>query len=347
MFLSGVIGLWYLLTIMSCIFLVYDQYVNTPSAKIMACAWFLVILYTGPIGLFFYFLSCRQPLPGTHDSFIKAHWKQALGSEIHCVAGDATGIIISAFIISFFRIPNGTETIIEYIFAYLFGLLIFQALFMLPMYKNYGQAVLKTIFSETVSMNFVMIGMLPLVIILRHIWPKGLDPANLEFWFIMSLSTLGGFIIGYPINSYLVKKGEKHGMMTKSMSHAGHKNTSSMSTHSSNQNNASEGSKCCSTHKHSASDDTKHKCCGTCGGSCDSKIKDTKNTPMDHENHHANHEKIKHEHNHEMMHANHDHMNHQMQGQISIKEKWAWTIGSYILLIAVFFVMSIWIPIRF
>jgi hypothetical protein len=41
----------------------------------MKVAWVLIALYLGPIGLFVYLLSCRQPMPGSHDAFIKAHWK--------------------------------------------------------------------------------------------------------------------------------------------------------------------------------------------------------------------------------------------------------------------------------
>lgn len=355
MFLDGVMSLWFVLTVASAIYLIWDQLVNTPSMKVMAFAWFLVILYTGPIGLFFYFLSCRQPLPGMHDAFIKAHWKQALGSEIHCVAGDATGIIISAFFMSFFAIPNGLETIIEYLFAYIFGLLIFQALFMISMYRNYGQAVLKTIFAETVSMNFVMIGMLPLVVILRHFWPAGTSPSNLEFWFIMSIATFGGFIIGYPINSYLVSRKEKHGMMSKNAHNRGAK------THSHEQSHHSGEDRCC-----------KHGQGNSCRCKCDTQKKNLKldghNTNKEHiihtevmtnsheanpHNHEINHEM--HSHNHKMKHemnshehsTDHHNMNHAMDGNMSMSEKWMWVIGSYVILVGVFFLISIWIPIRF
>ena len=102
----------------------------------MKLAWFLVVLYTGPIGLFIYLLSCRQPLPGTHDAFIAPHWKQAVGSLLHCVAGDATGIIVSAAIVYHFGLPNGVDLIIEYLAAFIVGLFLFQALFMLDMYNG-------------------------------------------------------------------------------------------------------------------------------------------------------------------------------------------------------------------
>ncbi|NGX27380.1 MAG: hypothetical protein K940chlam6_01314 [Chlamydiae bacterium] len=215
--IDGFLLLWFLLTLGSVVFVLWDQYTNTPSMRIMTLAWVLVILYTGPLGLFLYFLSCRQPMPGTHDQFINVHWKQAVGSLIHCVAGDATAIIIMAAFLHYVEVPNGIEVIIEYAAAYLFGLLIFQALFMRTMFSSYGKAVKKTIFVETVSMNMVMTGMFPVIVFIKYHYPIASDPFRLYFWGTMSLATIVGFIFAYPINSWMVKKGIKHGMMSKGM----------------------------------------------------------------------------------------------------------------------------------
>ncbi len=217
--IDGFLLCWYLLTALSLLFLIYDQLTNTPSMRVMGLAWLLVILYTGPIGLFFYLVSCRQPLPDTHDAFIAAHWKQALGSEIHCVAGDATAIIVAAAILHYFPLQNGTEATIEYIGAWIFGLLIFQALFMINMFKNYWEAVKNTVFVETVSMNLVMAGMIPTVLVVKALYPAASDPTRPYFWGMMSLATLIGCLFGYPINWWLVKRGIKHGMMSRGMSH--------------------------------------------------------------------------------------------------------------------------------
>ncbi len=215
--IDGVLLLWFLLTAGSLIFVVWDQFTNTPSMRIMTLAWALVILYTGPLGLFLYLLSCRQPMKDTHDQFIDVHWKQSVGSLIHCVAGDATAIIAMAALLHFFDLPNGLEVIIEYTAAYLFGLFIFQALFMRSMFPSYLMAVKKTIFAETVSMNMVMTGMFPVIVLIKSLFPEASDPFQPYFWGMMSLATIVGFIVAYPINSWMVKKGIKHGMMSKQM----------------------------------------------------------------------------------------------------------------------------------
>ncbi|MEM7144517.1 MAG: DUF4396 domain-containing protein [Verrucomicrobiota bacterium] len=213
--MEGALILWYVLVGGSLVVLVWDLATNTPTGGVMKLAWVLVVLYTGPVGLVLFLLSCRQPLPGTHDEFIRPHWKQATGSLLHCVAGDATGIIVSAAIVSHFGLPNGVDLIIEYLSAFLVGLFVFQALFMLKMYQgNYWLAVRKTFFAETVSMNMVMVGMIPTMVILMHRVPGADSPYRLEFWGVMSLATLAGMVTAYPINSWMVAKGLKHGMMS-------------------------------------------------------------------------------------------------------------------------------------
>jgi len=147
--------------------------------------------------------------------FIAAHWKQSVGSLIHCVAGDATGIILGAIVTYHLALPNGIDLIIEYAAAFVVGLLIFQALFMKSMVGgNYLEAVKKTFFAETVSMNFVMVGMIPVMAILRMKIPGGDDPKGLMFWGISSIATIAGAIAAYPVNSWLVGSGLKHGMMS-------------------------------------------------------------------------------------------------------------------------------------
>ncbi|MEO0796373.1 MAG: DUF4396 domain-containing protein [Verrucomicrobiota bacterium] len=205
---------WFLLIALSLVYIIWDSFKNTPTGAVMKLAWVLVGAYTGPIGALIYSLSCRKPKDRSHDEFIAPTWKQATGSLLHCVAGDATGIILAAIIVSFFGLPNGFDLIIEYGAAFIVGLLIFQALFMISMYGDYWLAVRKTLFAETVSMNMVMLGMFPVMLILKEHVPHSDSPARLEFWGVMSVATIAAMITAYPINYWMVKRGLKHGMMS-------------------------------------------------------------------------------------------------------------------------------------
>jgi hypothetical protein len=184
--------------------------------KVMKWGWVLVTFYTGPLGLFVYLLSCREPLPGTHERFVAPLWKQAVGSTIHCLAGDATGIIVAAAITGALRLPMGLDLIVEYAAGFAFGLLIFQALFMKDvMGGSYVQAVKRTILPEWLSMNAVMAGMVPVMVILMTRDMSAMEASSPRFWGVMSLATIVGALLAYPVNYWLVEKGLKHGMGTK------------------------------------------------------------------------------------------------------------------------------------
>src|SRR5262245_48210824 len=108
---GDVLLLWFVLTRASLIFLIYDLETNTPAMWVMKLAWVLIVLYEEPIGLFIYLLSYRQPMPKPHDQFIASHWKQSVGSLMHCVARDATSLILNAIVTFHLRFPNSLDLI--------------------------------------------------------------------------------------------------------------------------------------------------------------------------------------------------------------------------------------------
>jgi hypothetical protein len=213
--LSGILTLWFLLTAASVVFVVWDSVTNTPTSWVQKLAWVLVTVYTGPVGLFVYFLACRSPGPGMHDPFTRATWKQSVNSEMHCLAGDATGIVVAAAIVPAFHLPNGWDLVLEYGSAFVVGLLVFQALMMIGMYGgNYLLAVRKTFFAETVSMNAVMVGMIPTMVVLMDRLPGAREPWNPGFWFVMGMASIVGGLTAFPMNRWLVANHLKHGCMT-------------------------------------------------------------------------------------------------------------------------------------
>ncbi len=207
---------WFVFAGLSVVFVAYDLIVRTPEMKVMKWGWILVVLYTGPIGALVYWFSCREPAPGTHEDFVAPLWKQTTGSTIHCLAGDATGVIVAAILTSRFHFPMGVDVAVEYVFGFGFGLLVFQALFMKDMLGiSYGAAVRRTFLSEWLSMNCVMAGMVPVMVIFMSRDMQAMNPVSLRFWGVMSAATLVGAVTAYPVNRWLVKNGLKHGMGTE------------------------------------------------------------------------------------------------------------------------------------
>ena len=206
---------WFSVTAISVVYVAYDLFTNTPEMKVMKWGWIMVTLYTGIAGLIIYILSCKAK-PDQHEKFIAPLWKQTVGSTIHCMAGDATGVIVVAFITAILNLPMGFDAVLEYFAGFAFGLFIFQALFMKGMMGvSYLQAVSKTWYPEWLSMNFVMAGMIPMMIILMTNDMQNMEVTSLRFWGIMSLATLVGGAFAIPINWWMVKNKLKHGMGTE------------------------------------------------------------------------------------------------------------------------------------
>jgi hypothetical protein len=212
--LDGVMLLWFLLTAASLLFVAVDIRA-TPESPVLKWGFVLLTAYTGVVGAFLYVLGCREPLPGLHERYVAARWRQALGSTMHCVAGDGIGILAGAVLSGAFGISGLAEVALEYILGFAFGWTIFQALFMRDMAGgSYRRALTGTFVSELLSMNLLMAGMVPTVMTLRARIPAAADPTTPSFWFVMSMGLLVGFLFAYPMNWWLVAHHLKHGMMT-------------------------------------------------------------------------------------------------------------------------------------
>jgi Domain of unknown function (DUF4396) len=124
--------------------------------------------YTGVVGAFLYVLGCREPLPGLHEQYVAARWRQTLGSTMHCVAGDGVGILAGAVLAHVFDLTGLREVALEYALGFAFGWMVFQALFMRDMFGgSYPRSIARTFIPELLSMNLLMAGMVPTMMILQ------------------------------------------------------------------------------------------------------------------------------------------------------------------------------------
>jgi uncharacterized protein DUF4396 len=212
--LDGVMLLWFLLTAAALLFVTIDIR-TTPESRVLKWGFVLVTAYTGVIGAFLYVLGCREPLPGLHERYVAARWRQTLGSTMHCVAGDGVGILAGAVLASVLGLAGLAEVILEYVLGFAFGWAIFQALFMRDMAGgSYRLSLARTFVPELLSMNLLMAGMIPTVMILRTRIASAADALTPSFWFVMSMGLIVGSIAAYPMNWWLVAYHLKHGMMT-------------------------------------------------------------------------------------------------------------------------------------
>lgn len=210
--------IWFVSAFLAALWATYDLITNQPMIMpVIKIAWVLIILYLGVIGLALYIFSCRSNQSQVHDEYVAPMWKRALGSTIHCVSGDALGIVIVAVIVSNTRLPMAVEFGIEYVFAFLFGWLLFQVTpIMVFMGKSLREALFAGARAEFVSLTAMVMGMFPTMYVLMKAVSGSSghmpSPLNLEFWGIMTASIAVGFVVSYPASWWLVKVGWKRGM---------------------------------------------------------------------------------------------------------------------------------------
>ena len=213
--LDGAMLMWWILTIPSFLFVVIDISRTTPESPVLKWAFVILTAFTGPLGAFFYVLGCREPLRGSHEEYVATRWRQVLGSTMHCVAGDGIGIIVGAAISAGLALSFGPDFLLEYVLGFGFGWAFFQAFAMRDAAGgSYVKSLKMTFLPELLSMNLLMTGMVITSRFAMRNVDGGDDPTRPEFWFIMSMALIAGFVCAYPINWWLVANHMKHGMMT-------------------------------------------------------------------------------------------------------------------------------------
>ncbi len=218
--IDAVLWIWFSLTALAVAYVAYDQFKagpeqkeNSLAMKTMRWGWVLLTLYTGTFGLIVYWFLHRAPARETPEQSPPSVWEQSVESTIHCVAGDATGILIAAVVASWLRPPMGVELMAEYVAGFAVGLFLFQALCMKSTFDgSYRRAVRGTFLPETLSMNAIMAGMIPVMIILMSRDMSAMAPTSVRFWGTMSLAVVVSAVTTFPVNWWLVKRGLKHGM---------------------------------------------------------------------------------------------------------------------------------------
>ena len=207
---------WFALTALAVAYVAYNQFKAGPdqkkhslAMKAMRWGWVLITLYTGIFALIAYWFLHHA---STGEAREPPLWEQTVESTIHCVAGDATGILFATVVTLRLGLPMSLEVMIEYVAGFAVGLFVFQALCMMPTAGGrYWRVVKSTLLAETLSMNVLMAGMVPVMVILMSRDTSAMDPSSVRFWGTMSVALMVGTVMTYPVNEWLVRCGLKHG----------------------------------------------------------------------------------------------------------------------------------------
>ncbi len=212
MLIDGVMLLWFVLTALSVAFVAIDIR-STPEHPVMKWAFVLFTLYSGPFGAFLYVLGCREPLPGLHEQYVAARWRQALGSTMHCVAGDGIGILVGAVIGALVACPWPPTSSSNMCSASPLAGPSSRRCSCARCSAPIARSLKGTFTSELLSMNCLMGGMMPVAAIAFAARRRSRSVAAAVLVPHVAGAD-GGRRLAYPMNWWLVAHHLKHGMMT-------------------------------------------------------------------------------------------------------------------------------------
>lgn len=208
---------------------------------IMNIVWPVTALFASVLALWGYYSYGRL---AAHE---KAHPAMERGEEMphkaltpfpvkvgkgatHCGSGCTLGDIVAewlAFFIpavavwfgwkSLFETKMFAVWIVDYIFAFAFGVA-FQYFTIRPMRGlSVGEGLKEAVKADVLSLTAWQVGMYGFMAlahfwIFKHLLDARLHVASVEFWFMMQIAMLAGFLTSYPVNWWLIRRGIKEAM---------------------------------------------------------------------------------------------------------------------------------------
>lgn len=194
---------------------------------IMNIVWPLTGLYTGLLGLWGYFLFGRHR--GGHHADKPFFASVGMG-DTHCGAGCMLGDIISewtAFLLpavvalfgyqAIFRERLFAVWVMDFVFALIFGIGFQYFTISRARGPSVRDRIIAALKSDTLTVTTWQIGMYSFVAFAYFFFfgvVIGKKPAvnTPEFWFMMQMAMLAGFVSAYPMTWWLIKVGIKERM---------------------------------------------------------------------------------------------------------------------------------------
>ena len=198
------LSIWAALVVLSLWYVTRDlTRKNTGLMPLMKVVWFLIVLYSGPIGLAVYRYSGRKQIP--QDSL----WRRTFRSDAHCYSGCGLGEIIGVTLtVGLLGLSNLWVALITFACAYIIGF----SLTIGPLLQggeSLTSAISDSFWGETASITGMEVAAIGV-----DLWLAGdARMGGLLFWGSLIVSLIVGFFIADPINALLIRFGVKEGMM--------------------------------------------------------------------------------------------------------------------------------------
>lgn len=204
--------------ILSSLIILLDVIKHPQMMTIMNVVWPINGWFMGPFAIWAYFRWGRMKAKNIDKQDSREFPSKVFVSTTHCsagcTAGDAIGVPFVVLTgITLMGSILFTHYIVEFILAYLFGIL-FQFFGIYPMSnKSAGKVLLDAIKADTLSLLAFEVGMFGWMAIVHYLlFTQPPEPSTFTFWFMMQIAMVIGFFTSYPANWWLVKMGIKEAM---------------------------------------------------------------------------------------------------------------------------------------
>ncbi|HEX3754381.1 MAG TPA: DUF4396 domain-containing protein [Rhizomicrobium sp.] len=214
----------------SALILLVDVRRHPQHMWIMDVVWPITALYAGPLGLWGYFRYGRNTGHGGHGPAGKPFFAAVGIADTHCGAGCTLGDILSEWLVFFLpaiAVWFGYQSIfsekifavwvLDFILAFVFGIG-FQYLTIAPMRGlGFRDGMIAALKSDTLTVTSWQTGMYGFMAIAYFYFFRTLIGINLEvntpeFWFMMQIAMIVGFVTAYPMTWWLIRVGIKEQM---------------------------------------------------------------------------------------------------------------------------------------
>lgn len=131
----------------------------------------------------------------------------ALQSTLHCLMGCGVGDILGVILGTLLHLPYGTRIISGVIFGFIFGF-IFSAIPLLKANMSFSSASKIILTTETLSILTMEAAEAGTEVIFPGMRRMGL--IHIQYWLGLFTALVAGFVVAFPVNFILVKKGIRH-----------------------------------------------------------------------------------------------------------------------------------------
>lgn len=202
-----------------------DCWRNPPHMRVMTVVWPLCGLFGGPVLLWFFRRYGRS-----HGDDGPPFAVSVAKGTLHCGAGCTLGDIVAESLVIaapailavfgygwLFGDKIFAAWVHDYVWAFGFGIVL-QYFAIAPMrnlgFKDGLQAAVKADFASLSAWQVGMYGLMAVA----HFWlfpvvfGVSLEATRPEFWFVMQLAMMAGFVTAFPVNWWLIASGVKERM---------------------------------------------------------------------------------------------------------------------------------------